>query len=56
MALYTMGEDPYISGRHGKDELLRIQNGGCPTGGCTGAPYALPGGRTTNRYPGANFQ
>ena len=24
----------------GKDELLRIQNGGCPAGGCTGAPYA----------------
>jgi 5'-nucleotidase len=40
----------------GKDELLRIQNGGCPTGGCTGAPYALPRDRTTNGYPGANFQ
>ena len=40
----------------GKDELLRVQNGGCPAGGCTGAPYALPRDRTTSRYPGANFQ
>jgi len=40
----------------GKDELRRIQNGGCPAGGCTGAPYALPGGGSTNVYPGADFQ
>jgi 5'-nucleotidase len=41
----------------GKDELLRIQNGGChPTDGCTGAPYALRNGSTTNVYPGADFQ
>jgi 5'-nucleotidase len=41
----------------GKDELLRIQNGGChPTEGCTAAPYALPNGSTTNVYPGADFQ
>jgi 5'-nucleotidase len=41
----------------GKDELLRIQNGGCRTDvGCTGAPYALADGGTTNTYPGADFQ
>jgi 5'-nucleotidase len=40
----------------GKDELKRIQNGGCkPTTGCTGAPYALRNGGTTDRYPGARF-
>jgi 5'-nucleotidase len=41
----------------GSAELLRIQNGGChPTDGCTGAPYTLANGKTTNRYPGADFQ
>jgi 5'-nucleotidase len=41
----------------GKDELLRVQNGGCrPVEGCTGAPYALRNGKTTNVYPGADFQ
>jgi len=41
----------------GSAELLRIQNGGCkPVDGCTAAPYALPGGGTTDVYPGANFQ
>jgi 5'-nucleotidase len=41
----------------GKDELLRIQNGGChPVEGCTAAPYALPNGSTTDVYPGADFQ
>jgi 5'-nucleotidase len=41
----------------GKDELLRIQNGGCrPVEGCTGAPYQLVNGRTTNVFPGADFQ
>jgi 5'-nucleotidase len=40
----------------GKDELLRIQNGGCkPVAGCTAAPY-VDGRHTTNRYPGADFQ
>jgi 5'-nucleotidase len=40
----------------GKDELLRIQNGGCkPVVGCTAAPY-VKGRHTTNRYPGADFQ
>jgi 5'-nucleotidase len=41
----------------GKDELLRIQNGGCrPVEGCTAAPYRLANGKTTNVYPGADFQ
>jgi 5'-nucleotidase len=41
----------------GKDELLRIQNGGCrPVDGCTAAPYALLNGKTTDVYPGADFQ
>ena len=53
----------------GKDELLRIQRGGCHPDGCTGAPYALAGRggdddddddddrrTSTNIYPGADFQ
>jgi 5'-nucleotidase len=40
----------------GWQELKRIQNGGCPAGGCNGAPYLQPDGTTTNRYPGARFQ
>jgi 5'-nucleotidase len=40
----------------GAAELLRIQNGGCHTDGCTAAPYALPDGSSTNVYPGADFQ
>jgi 5'-nucleotidase len=40
----------------GSAELLRIQNGGCHADGCTGAPYALAGGGTTDVYPGADFQ
>jgi 5'-nucleotidase len=40
----------------GSAELLRIQNGGCHADGCTGAPYALADGGTTNTYPGADFQ
>jgi 5'-nucleotidase len=40
----------------GWQELMRIQNGGCHADGCTGAPYALPNGRTTNVYPGADFK
>ncbi|HEV7760112.1 MAG TPA: bifunctional metallophosphatase/5'-nucleotidase [Acidimicrobiales bacterium] len=39
----------------GSVELRRIQNGGCHADGCTGAPYAKANGRTTNRYPGADF-
>ncbi|HEY2959641.1 MAG TPA: bifunctional metallophosphatase/5'-nucleotidase [Actinomycetota bacterium] len=41
----------------GSAELLRIQNGGCkPVDGCTAAPYLLRNGRTTNVFPGADFQ
>jgi len=40
----------------GKDELKRIQNGGCAATGCTGAPYLLRNGHTTSRFPGADFQ
>jgi 5'-nucleotidase len=40
----------------GSAELLRIQNGGCHADGCTGAPYALAGGGSTDVYPGADFQ
>jgi 5'-nucleotidase len=41
----------------GKDELLRIQSGGCkPISGCTAKPYALADGTSTNVYPGADFQ
>jgi 5'-nucleotidase len=40
----------------GSAELLRIQNGGCHADGCTGAPYALAGGGSTNTFPGADFQ
>jgi 5'-nucleotidase len=41
----------------GSAELLRIQNGGChPVDGCTGAPYALADGGTTDVFPGADFQ
>jgi 5'-nucleotidase len=39
----------------GSAELLRIQEGGCHVDGCTGAPYALAGGGTTDVYPGADF-
>ena len=41
----------------GRTELLRIQNGGCkPVAGCTAAPYALANGRSTDTFPGADFQ
>ncbi|MDT4926520.1 MAG: 5-nucleotidase [Pseudonocardiales bacterium] len=40
----------------GSAELRRIQNGGCHPDGCTGAPYALASGGTTNTFPGADFQ
>jgi 5'-nucleotidase len=43
----------------GKDELRRIQNGGCASTGCTAAPYTVKRhGRltTTSTYPGADFQ
>jgi 5'-nucleotidase len=43
----------------GKDELRRIQDGGCASTGCTAAPYTVKRhGRltTTSTYPGADFQ
>jgi 5'-nucleotidase len=43
----------------GKDELKRIQKGGCSADGCTAAPYTIErDGKltTTNTYPGADFQ
>lgn len=43
----------------GKDELKRIQNGGCATTGCTAAPYTVErDGKltTTDTYPGADFE
>ena len=43
----------------GRAELLRIQNGGCPSTGCIGAPYTVERrGKvsTTSIYPGADFQ
>jgi 5'-nucleotidase len=41
----------------GKNELLRIQNGGCrPVEGCTAAPYLRRNGSTTRVFPGADFQ
>jgi 5'-nucleotidase len=43
----------------GKDELKRIQNGGCASTGCTAAPYTVERDgtlTTTNTYPGADFQ
>ncbi len=36
----------------GSRELKRIQNGGCPTGGCNGAPYLLPNGKHDQPLPG----
>ncbi len=41
----------------GSAELQRIQNGGCrPVEGCTATPYALPNGRRSFVYPGADFK
>jgi 5'-nucleotidase len=55
-----MGTDFASVGNHefdkGAAELLRVADGGCHADGCTGAPYALPGGGTTDVYPGASFQ
>jgi 5'-nucleotidase len=60
IASNLMGVDFASVGNHefdkGRDELLRIQEGGCHAEGCTGAPYALASGRTSRRYPGADFQ
>jgi 5'-nucleotidase len=60
IASNLMGLDFAGVGNHefdkGSAELLRIQNGGCHADGCTGAPYALANGGSTNTYPGADFQ
>lgn len=40
----------------GAAELVRIQKGGCPAEGCSGAPYARPDRRPTDVYPGADFK
>jgi 5'-nucleotidase len=40
----------------GAAELMRIQNGGCHPDGCTGKPYALANGGSTDVYPGADFK
>lgn len=54
-----MGVDVASVGNHefdkGVTELTRIQDGGCPDSGCTGAPYAQPGKDATDTYPGAAF-
>lgn len=60
IASNLMNVDVASVGNHefdkGSEELLRIQNGGCHADGCTGAPYALPDGGSTDVYPGADFQ
>ncbi len=60
LASNLMNVDLASVGNHefdkGSAELLRIQNGGCHADGCTGAPYALPDGSTTDVFPGADFQ
>ncbi|MGH3753195.1 MAG: bifunctional metallophosphatase/5'-nucleotidase [Pseudonocardiaceae bacterium] len=54
-----MNVDAASVGNHefdkGAAELVRIQRGGCPAEGCSGAPYARPGRPPTDRYPGADF-
>jgi 5'-nucleotidase len=60
IASNLMNVDIAAVGNHefdkGSAELKRIQNGGCHADGCTGAPYALAGGGSTDVYPGADFQ
>jgi 5'-nucleotidase len=63
IATNLMNADFASVGNHefdkGKAELLRIQNGGCASTGCKGAPYVVKrNGRwtTTDTYPGADFQ
>lgn len=61
IATSLMGTDFASVGNHefdkGAAELLRVAGGGCRADvGCTGAPYALPDGGTTDTYPGASFQ
>jgi 5'-nucleotidase len=63
VSMNLMGVDFASVGNHefdkGRDELLRMQQGGCPTGGCTAAPYAVEDDETvssTDEFPGATFQ
>jgi 5'-nucleotidase len=60
IATNLMHVDAAAVGNHefdkGRDELLRIQDGGCrPVEGCTAAPYAQPDGSSTDTFPGADF-
>jgi 5'-nucleotidase len=62
IAANLMNTDFSSVGNHefdkGKDDLLRIQNGGCAPTGCKGAPYAVKRhGRieSTDTFPGADF-
>jgi 5'-nucleotidase len=62
----TIVDEPHgrrlrVGGNHefdkGKDELLRIQNGGCRKDvGCTAAPVRECQRRHDHGYPGADFQ
>ena len=63
VSMNLMGVDYASVGNHefdkGRDELLRMQQGGCPTGGCTAAPYTDSDDghvSTTDEFPGASFQ
>jgi 5'-nucleotidase len=61
MATNLMHVDFGSVGNHefdeGKNELLRMQNGGChPIDGCQANPYTLADGSMTDVYPGADFQ
>jgi 5'-nucleotidase len=63
VSMNLMGVDYASVGNHefdkGRDELLRMQRGGCPTGGCTAAPYTESDDgevSTTDEFPGASFQ
>src|SRR5262245_50937320 len=61
MATNLMNVDFGSVGNHefdeGKDELLRMQNGGChPVDGCAAKPYTRADGSQTDVFPGADFQ
>jgi 5'-nucleotidase len=63
VSMNLMGVDFASVGNHefdkGRDELLRMQQGGCPANGCTAAPYALQDDEavsSTDEFPGASFQ
>jgi 5'-nucleotidase len=63
VSMNLMGTDFASVGNHefdkGREELLRMQQGGCPAGGCTAAPYAVEDDEkvsSTDEFPGASFQ